>query len=132
MDADDPFDTVSGTLGLTGGVDAIAVMKRKAGSVTLYIEGRDLPDEIEKAIRFDRETCRWTILGEATEVQRSSERQRVLAALATAPDGMSVAEITTAASMVSRGATDKLLFHMLRDGEVSRVRRGIYCLPTTQ
>jgi hypothetical protein len=130
MDAEDPFDTVSGTLGLTGGVDAIAVMKRKAGTVTLYIEGRDLPDEIEKAIRFDRETCRWTILGEATEVQRSNERQRVLAALATAPDGMNVAEITTAASMVSRGATDKLLFHMLRDGDVTRIRRGIYCLPT--
>ena len=130
MDAEDPFDTVSGTLGLTGGVDAIAVMKRKAGTVTLYIEGRDLPDEVEKAIRFDRETCRWMILGEATEVQRSNERQRVRAALASAPDGMSVTEITTAASMVSRGATDKLLFHMLRDGEVTRVRRGIYCLPT--
>jgi AAA domain len=130
MDAEDPFDTVSGTLGLTGGVDAIAVMKRKAGTVALYIEGRDLPDDVEKAIRFDRETCRWTILGDATEVQRSNERQRVVSALATAPDGMSVAEITTAASMVTRGATDKLLFHMLRDGDVTRVRRGIYSLPS--
>jgi hypothetical protein len=65
MDADDVFDTVSGTLGLTGGVDNIAVLKRKAGAVTLHIEGRDLEDQIEKAIFFDRETCRWSILGEA-------------------------------------------------------------------
>jgi hypothetical protein len=130
MDAEDPFDTVSGTLGLTGGVDAIAVMKRKAGGVTLYIEGRDLPDDVEKAISFDRETCRWIILGEAADVQRSSERQRVLNALANAPDGMNVSEINAAASMVSRGATDKILHHMLRDGEVTRVKRGIYALPS--
>jgi hypothetical protein len=129
MDAEDPFDTVSGTLGLTGGVDAIAVMKRKAGAVTLYIEGRDLEDQVEKAISFDKETCRWSILGNAAEVQRSGERHRVLAALAAAPDGMSVTEITAAASMVSRGATDKLLFNMVRDGEVARVKRGVYALP---
>jgi hypothetical protein len=129
MDAEDPFDTVSGTLGLTGGVDAIALMKRKAGAVTLYIEGRDLEDQIEKAISFDKETCRWSVLGNAAEVHRSSERHRVLAALAAAPDGMSVTEITAAASMVSRGATDKLLFNMVRDGEVARVKRGVYALP---
>jgi hypothetical protein len=129
MDADDVFDTVSGTLGLTGGVDAIAVLKRKAAAVTLHIEGRDLPDDIEKAISFDRETCRWVILGEAADVQRSGERQRVLDALATAPEGMSVAEITAAASMKTRNATDNLLFHMLRDGEIARVKRGLYTLP---
>jgi predicted ATP-dependent serine protease len=42
MDAEDVFDTVSGTLGLTGGVDTIAVMKRRAGVTTLHVEGRDL------------------------------------------------------------------------------------------
>jgi RecA-family ATPase len=31
MDADDPFDTVSGTLGLTGAADTILIVKRKAG-----------------------------------------------------------------------------------------------------
>jgi hypothetical protein len=51
MDADDVFDTISGTLGLTAGVDAIAVMKRRAGAVTLHIQGRDLEEDVEKAIR---------------------------------------------------------------------------------
>jgi hypothetical protein len=78
MGADDVFDTVSGTLGLTGGVDAIALLKRNAGAVTLHIQGRDMEDEVEKIVRFDRETCRWAIVGEASEVQDSSERDRVV------------------------------------------------------
>jgi AAA domain len=45
MGADDVFDTVSGTLGLTGGVDAVALLKRNAGAVTLHIQGRDMEDE---------------------------------------------------------------------------------------
>ena len=35
MDAGEVFDTVSGTLGLIGGVDTIAVLKRKAQGVSL-------------------------------------------------------------------------------------------------
>src|SRR5258707_10881956 len=81
MDAEDVFDTVSGTLGLTGGVDTIAILKRSGREVTLHVEGRDLIEPVEKAINFDRETCRWMVLGEASEVQRSGERSRVLVAL---------------------------------------------------
>jgi hypothetical protein len=129
MDADDVFDTVSGTLGLTGGVDAIAVMKRRSGAVTLHIQGRDLEDDVEKAIRFDKETCRWVILGEAVEVQRSGERRRVLDALARVPEGMNVSEIVAAARLGNRNAADQLLFRMLADGDVQRIKRGMYGLP---
>lgn len=118
MDAPDVFDTVSGTLGLTGGVDTIAVIKRRAGAVTLHIEGRELPDLIEKAIKFDRDTCRWTVLGDATEVLRSSERTRVLKVLADAPEGLSTSEIVGAAELSSRNATDLLLSRMAADGEI--------------
>ena len=99
-------------------------MKRKGTAVTLHIEGRDLTDTVEKAINFDRETCRWTILGEAAEVQRSGERQRVLAALGNVSDGMSVGEIVAAASLVSRNAADNLLFHMRNDGEARGSSEG--------
>jgi hypothetical protein len=81
MDAEDVFDTVSGTLGLTGGVDTVAILKRTTQGTTLHIEGRDLPDNIEKAVRFDRETCQWVMLGDAADVRRSQERNRVIAAL---------------------------------------------------
>jgi hypothetical protein len=45
------------------------------------------PAELEAAqlgASFDRETCRWSILGDAAEVQRSDTRKSILAALATA------------------------------------------------
>jgi hypothetical protein len=132
MDAEDVFDTISGTLGLTGGVDTIAVMKRRAGVVTLYVEGRDLTEPVEKAVLFDRETCRWKILGEATEIQRSTERSRVHAALATAPDGMSSTEIASAAGLKGRNAADLLLSRMVQDREIERVKRGVYGLNGTR
>jgi hypothetical protein len=124
MDAEDVFDTVSGTLGLTGGVDTIAILKRKGLAVTLHIAGRDLAEPVEKAASFDRETCRWMILGEAEEVQRSNERSRVMAALKVAPEGLSVSEVAARASLISRGAADKVLGRMADVGDIERIKRG--------
>jgi hypothetical protein len=124
-DADDVFDTVSGTLGLTGAADTILVMKRQAGAVGLYVRGRDI-EEVEKALQFNRATCRWTILGEAAEVFRSGERSRVIAALEEAGEALSVTEIMAAAGIKSRGAADMLLGRMVRDGVLRKVGRGRY------
>jgi hypothetical protein len=126
MDAEDVFDTVSGTLGLTGGVDTIALIKRRAGGTTLHIEGRDLVDTVEKAISFDRETCRWMILGEAAEVQRSAERARVLSALAGAAEGLTTAELMAEACLRGRHAADQLLSTMVKSNEIERIKRGLY------
>jgi hypothetical protein len=132
MDAEDVFDTVSGTLGLTGSVDTIAVIKRTAQGTTLHVEGRDLVETIEKAVIFDRETCRWTILGEAAEVHRSSQRVAVLATLRDGPpEGLSVEEVMAGAGIRTRAATDKLLQRMAKAGEVDRRGRGQYSLPGT-
>jgi len=38
-------------------------------------------EEIEKAVQFNKATCRWTIMGEATEVRRTDERTEILAEL---------------------------------------------------
>jgi len=129
MEAEDVFDTVSGTLGLTGGADTIAILKRSAKGVTLYVEGRDLVDAVEKAVNFDRETCRWVILGEAAEVHQSDERKKVLTALADLPDGLAVSEIQVAAELGTRGAADMLLSRMVQHGEIIRAGRGRYSLP---
>jgi hypothetical protein len=131
MDADDVFDTVSGTLGLTGGVDTIAILKRSAQGISLHIEGRDLIEAVEKAVTFDRETCRWQILGEAAEVHRSAVRSRVLDALQGVPGDLTVAEIMAAADIQSRTAADVLLHRMAKDGEIERRGRGRYGLPGT-
>jgi hypothetical protein len=58
MAADDPFDEVSGTRGLTGAADGVLVLKKDSGSQqpVLYGRGRDL-EEVETALQFDKETA---------------------------------------------------------------------------
>jgi hypothetical protein len=128
-DADDAFDTVSGTLGLTGAADTILIIKRRAMGVVLYARGRDI-EESEPAMQSDKETCRWTILGKAAEVHRSTERARVIAALTAAGQPLSVREIMMDAEMENRNAVDILLGKMAKDGEIKRVGRGRYYLST--
>jgi AAA domain/Toprim domain len=59
--AEDPFDEVSGTLGLNGAADSLLVLDRPRGEslATLYTTGRDLP-EASLSLRFDDNTCMWS------------------------------------------------------------------------
>jgi hypothetical protein len=62
------------------------------GLVTLHVRGRDIVEEVSLAMRFNKEDWRWSVVGEAAEVQRSEVRARVLAALASAsPEGLNAA-----------------------------------------
>jgi hypothetical protein len=127
MEADDPFDSVSGTNGLTGAADTIIVLKRDSGGVTLYARGRDI-EELELAVQFDKAACRWRVLGDADEVHRSDERRAILKALEDEAEPMSaqmIADVTGHAYP----ATRKLLFRMGHDGEIVRNKRGSYSLP---
>jgi hypothetical protein len=63
-DGDDPIEKISGTLGLSGGADAFLILDGNSNGQTLYGRGRDL-EEFTKAVRFNREICRWEILGES-------------------------------------------------------------------
>jgi hypothetical protein len=129
MDAEDPFDMVSGTNGLTGAADTILVLKRQAGSVTLHARGRDI-DEQETACEFNKSSCRWTLLGQAAEIHGSGQRQAILAALEGADEGgLHISEILTATERTDRNAVDQLLYKMHREREVVRVKRGVYAAP---
>lgn len=128
MEAEDPFDTVSGTNGLTGAADTILVLKRDGGGVTLYARGRDI-EERELALQFQRDACRWRVLGDAEEVHRSDERKAILDALTGAGEPMTPREVSDVTEH-TYGATRKLLFSMVRDGEVQRIGRGKYGLPS--
>ena len=128
-EADDPFDTVSGSLGLTGAADTILILKRQTGGVTLYARGRDI-EERETALHFEKTTCRWSILGEASVVHRSAERSQVIAALTEAGGPLLVGEIM-AQTGLKRNAADLLLGRMAKEGEIVRVKRGRYGLPDT-
>lgn len=126
-DGDDPFDTVSGTLGLVGAADTVLLLKRRPTGTVLYARGRDI-EESETAVQFNKASCKWTMLGPAAEVHRSNERARVLEALAEAGRPLPIKEIQTRADLPSRNATDTLLFRMVEAGEIKRVAKGVYDL----
>jgi hypothetical protein len=126
--AEDAMDTVSGSFGLVGAADTIIVIERRSQGTILDVRGRDV-DSLELAIRFDKDTCRWTLLGDAREVHRSDERTRVLNVLAAVGGPLGPREI-----MAATGRTDdsnavyQLLFKMARTGDIVKVGRGQYTL----
>jgi RecA-family ATPase len=124
MEADDPIDTISGSLGLAGCADTSAILSRNSRGTTLYIRGRDV-EEQEHAMLFNAETCRWTILGDAAEVLRSDSRGKILDALSEATDLMTPSDIVAATSL-GRQNVDQLLHRMHSDGEIIKRKRGFY------
>ena len=127
MEAEDPIDTISGTLGLPGCVDTALVVARSSKGATLYVRGRDI-EEAEHAIIFDKHSCRWTILGNASDVQRSQERGRILEILDESPKALTPQDIVKRTGMQSNNVW-QLLHKMALDGQVAKAARGRYRHP---
>ncbi len=129
MDADDPLDCVSGTTGLTGASDTVMVLKRDTGTghCILYVRGRDV-EEAEKAVRFEPDTGRWRLLGNADEVGRSNERQAILDLLREKAIPLTVREISDILGK-NYEAVRKCLTRMFGDGDIQKMGRGTYACP---
>jgi AAA domain len=124
--AEDPVEEISGTLGLGGGVDAFLILKRTSSGGTLIGRGRDTED-VDLAMQFNNETCRWTILGQAAEIQRSEQRGRVLVALEEAATvGLSPKEIVAEVDGLTHDNAKQLLRRMLKAGEIQKGSYGRY------
>jgi hypothetical protein len=126
-DADDPFDTVSGSTGLTGAADATLILTRRneGDGVILYGRGRDLP-EFEHAVEFDLERCRWKMLGDPDTVFLSDTRRQILEALQAGKKTLGGIAIHTGLTDVNVRQT---LSRMVKKGQVNRGERGCYTLP---
>ena len=129
IDPDDPLDSISGSTGLTGGVDAVRVLNRTRGAADalMFVTGRDV-EEQSYAMRFDGITTSWLIVGEAAEVQMSKARKVVYDALRDEGKPLNPAAI---AQKIGKGASSvrELLRHMLDDGQVSANDNNQYYVP---
>lgn len=123
----DPFEKVSGTLGLTGAADTTIVLDRDSSGCTVYCRGRDV-QEYERAVSFDKIDCRWTVQGDVASVRRTDERTAILDALEAADDLMTVKDVMSATGM-QRNACDQLLYKMAKEGQITKVKRGHYAHP---
>jgi hypothetical protein len=128
-EAEDPFDCLSGSTGLSGTADATLVLARDSQGVTLYGRGRDI-EEIETALSFDRSSGHWMILGAVADVRRSDERTTILQSLKEASEPMSPRDIADDTGMPYQNIR-QFLVRMSKAGEVIKVQRGFYCHPDT-
>jgi RecA-family ATPase len=125
QDADDAFDVVSGTLGLTGAPDTILIIKRDTtGNIILHGRGRDLID-IEKAMVFNKDACTWRIVGDAHEIKLTNERTTILEALREAGEAVGPNTIASATGMKAVNVR-RLLSKLVRDGDVQKAGFGKY------
>lgn len=127
QEAEDPLEMISGTNGLTGAADAILILGRSSRGCTLGGRGRDL-EEFELAISFNSESCRWSVLGDAADVQRSKERKAIISLLDRSPKPLSPTAITNGTNY-SNDAVRQLLLKMVEAGEINKAGRGLYVTP---
>jgi 5S rRNA maturation endonuclease (ribonuclease M5) len=78
--ASDPLDEVNSSIGLTGGVDGVLILKRDRtrADASLFVTGRDVEEEKDLALRWSPEVGTWTLVGDAEEYRASQERQEIL------------------------------------------------------
>jgi hypothetical protein len=112
---------------LLGIADAALFLERYGGGGTLAVLSRDAPPR-KVALAFD--DGRWTIAGDAEEVMRSQQRTDIIAALQVGGT-LGPAEIAGALGEPAVNVR-RMLFRMLRAGEVARVGYGLYRLPAPE
>jgi hypothetical protein len=130
VDPDDPLDAVSGSTGLTGGVDNIRILNRERGTADafMYVTGRDV-EEQKYALKFDPFTTSWVLQGEATEYQMTEARKDIYDALQDERRPLTPNAIAAKIDK-SPGAVRERLRHMLSDGQVLANDNNQYYIPT--
>ena len=125
----DPFEAVSGSMGLTASADSTVILSHDAEGYhdgVLYGRGRDLM-EFEEPLSF--ENCVWNPVEGVDAIRTTDERRDIIRVLSEGPpSGMSVQAIADAIGK-NRNAVDRLVGKMKAKGEISRLARGIYGPP---
>jgi hypothetical protein len=127
-EAEDLIDKVSGTFGIVGASDTIIVIERSAAGTVFDVRGRDVEGD-ELAVQFNKATCRWTILGAATEVFRSETRGKILAAICDAACPVTPRDIESVTALPGT-TVRKALARMVKDGDIIRHEGGRYASPS--
>jgi hypothetical protein len=95
-EADDPLDAVSGSYGLTGGVDGVMVLTQERGGADAYlhVDGRDVEEPKELALTWDRRIASWCIAGDAKEYRLNELRRAIIRILEEAGEPLGPKEVT--------------------------------------
>jgi RecA-family ATPase len=123
-ESNDIFDTLSGSLGLTGGTDGNLVMESTKGNTTLHITGRDV-EGIELAIELDTQLLSWRLLGERAEVKSTNDQQRIYDTLKESTEELTPKELSEITGLKDF-YVKKILGKFVDDGSIKRTGHGKY------
>jgi DNA-binding transcriptional ArsR family regulator len=126
MKAEDPFDSVSGTFGVTGAADGTLLLVRKMGQADaeLHIVGRDVEQE-EYALKFNPPTLSWNVMGRLEEIKSTEQKQKLYDAIREYGAEFSPTQIATASGL-SQSYVSRMLPYLTREGNVRKLKRGRY------
>lgn len=126
--AEDDFDTISGTLGLTGKADTNLILKRTRGEADAVLmgTGRDLDEDIDIALKFDTSIASWVSLGNAGEYLISKEKKTIIDIISKSKDEpLSPKEIAETLGKKTY-IIQTYLGRLMDDGLIVKTERGRY------
>lgn len=128
-DAEDYLDLISGTTGIIGPADGAMILKRQRGHADAFLLGthRDLKDEVDLALRWNRDIATWTIAGAGEEYRQSKERGDIYRAIREAGGPLSPTEVADILG-ISIGNAKMTLTRMAQDLTLVS-RAGRYDIP---
>ena len=128
MSTDDIFDTISGSTGLSGASDTIAVMHnygKKSDSI-LRIKGREVEDQ-EIALKWNKDTWLWESLGDAEQYRVSRLESDIIDCLENYQSGLSPKDISEMVNK-SSGSIRVTLLRLIKMGKIKKTAYGKYIL----
>jgi hypothetical protein len=129
--AEDPLDTVSGTLGLNGSADAVLIIGRSRGAAdaTLDVSGRDI-EEARYALSWSAGAGTWSIV-DLPDADVSAERAEIIAYLRETGQPRTPTVIATVLGR-NVGTVKRLCWQMAQDGQLGGGGRPGYHLLSTE
>ena len=125
----DSLDSVSGSHGLTGGVDNALVMMNTGNGIELHINGRDIEDSSPISLSKNDDGM-WTLESrEKAEMALNSDtRNRVLRAVI---DGIETPKDIIEETGLDSKVVEQQLYRMVNSGTLDKPKRGTYILAKT-
>lgn len=127
MAASDPIDEINASTGLSAGVDGVLLLRRERGEAdaSLYVDGREIEEAAEIALKWDQELTKWVLVGNAEDYRQSAERRKVIETLRESPESMGPRQIADETNL-NYDSLRHTLTKMSKEGVIDNPTRGKY------
>jgi hypothetical protein len=124
---DDPFDWFSGSAGLVAAAEGILLFRRKRGDADAYltIDGKDIEERAELAVKWDPLAATWTVIGDADAHRLSETRLAILRVFEDADEPLGPTDVADILNQPTNTIKQRM-YQMSKDGDLRVESRGRY------